>query len=71
VRPGVAVITPNPKTSAAHAGTIWPLGWAARRRGDDGARGFVRRLYQNVPVLDTGARGLDDHVRAERTGDVL
>src|SRR6266446_7093528 len=60
VRPGVAVITPNPKTSG---GARWNYlaAWAWARtqpRGDEAsAREFVRRLYQNVPVLDTGARG--------------
>src|SRR5260370_40397352 len=60
VRPGVAVITPNPKTSGgARWNYLAAWAWArAQPGGDDaGAREFVRRLYQNVPVLDTGARG--------------
>src|SRR6267143_7093144 len=63
VRPGVAVITPNPKTSG---GARWNYlaAWA-------GAREFVRRLYQNVPVLDTGARGSATTFVQRGLGDVL
>ena len=60
VKPGVEVITPNPKTSG---GARWNFlaawGYALKRwhNEEDKARDFVRRLYKNVPVLDTGARG--------------
>jgi len=60
VKPGVAVITPNPKTSG---GARWNFlaawGYAAHRWNNDEAKclDFVTRLFNNVPVLDTGARG--------------
>jgi sulfate transport system substrate-binding protein len=60
VRPGVSVITPNPKTSG---GARWNYlagwGYALKKFGNDEsrARDFVHKLYRNVPVLDTGARG--------------
>src|SRR6202165_1298582 len=74
VRPDVAVITPNPKTSG---GARWNYlaAWAWARtqpRGDEAsAREFVRRLYQNVPVLDTGARGSTTTFAQRGLGDVL
>jgi len=73
VRPGVAVITPNPKTSG---GARWNYlaAWAYARRtagGDAGARDFVTRLFKNVPVLDTGARGATTTFVQRRIGDVL
>src|SRR4029077_4672214 len=74
VRPGVAVITPNPKTSG---GARWNYlaAWAWARtqpRGDEAsAREFVRRLYHNVPVLDTGARGSTTTFVQRGLGDVL
>jgi len=73
-RPDVAVITPNPKTSG---GARWNYlaAWAWARtqpRGDEAsAREFVRRLYQNVPVLDTGARGSTTTFVQRGLGDVL
>jgi len=59
VKPGVSVITPNPKTSG---GAQWNYlaAWefAKRKYGsDEKAKEFVARLYKNVPVLDSGARG--------------
>src|SRR6187401_2247232 len=60
VKPGVAVITPNPKTSG---GARWNYlaGWAWALQQPGGseatAKEYVRRLFKNVPVLDTGARG--------------
>src|SRR5262249_21189587 len=74
VRPGVSVITPNPKTSG---GARWNYlaAWAWARAqpggGDAGAREFVRRLYGNVPVLDTGARGSTTTFVQRGLGDVL
>jgi sulfate transport system substrate-binding protein len=73
-RPGVAVITPNPKTSG---GARWNYlaAWtfAARQAGGDLAKtqAFVRRLYRNVPVLDTGARGSTTTFVNRGIGDVL
>ncbi len=72
-RPGVAVITPNPKTSG---GARWAyLGaWAYGKHayGDDAkARDFVARVYRNVPVLDSGARGSTVTFAERGLGDVL
>jgi sulfate/thiosulfate transport system substrate-binding protein len=60
VRDGVQVITPNPKTSGgARWNYLAAWAWAERQPGGNtgSAREFVRKLYQHVPVLDTGARG--------------
>ncbi|MGE3298022.1 MAG: sulfate ABC transporter substrate-binding protein [Porticoccaceae bacterium] len=73
VRPGIAVITPNPKTSG---GARWNYlaAWAyARKHLEDEAavRDFIARLYRNVPVLDTGARGATTTFAQRGIGDVL
>jgi len=73
VKPGVSVITPNPKTSG---GARWNYlaAWEFARRkwgGDAKAREFVARLYGNVPVLDTGARGSTITFAQRHQGDVL
>src|SRR6185436_2428158 len=60
VKPGVSVITPNPKTSGGARGNYLAAWEYARRKanGDDAkAREFVKALFKNVPVLDSGARG--------------
>jgi sulfate/thiosulfate transport system substrate-binding protein len=73
VKPGVAVITPNPKTSG---GARWNFlaawAYAASRRGgnDDSAKAFVTKLYKNVPVLDSGARGATTTFVERGIGDV-
>src|SRR5262249_45485010 len=73
VKPGISVITPNPKTSG---GARWVYlaawGFALRAPGGDEskARDFVTRLYRNVPVLDSGARG-STTTFVERGSDVL
>src|SRR6266850_1883652 len=59
-KPGIKVITPNPKTSGgARWNYLAAWGYALKRNGGDEAkaRDFVTRLYKNVPILDTGARG--------------
>jgi sulfate/thiosulfate-binding protein len=73
VKPGVSVITPNPKTSG---GARWNYlaAWEFARRkygGEDKAREFVARLFGNVPVLDTGARGSTITFAQRGQGDVL
>jgi sulfate transport system substrate-binding protein len=73
VKPGVAVITPNPKTSG---GARWNFlaAWAYARTtlgSDTAAQDFVRRLYTNVPVLDSGARGSTTTFVERGIGDVL
>jgi sulfate/thiosulfate transport system substrate-binding protein len=74
VKPGVAVITPNPKTSG---GARWNYlaAWAYARKAsggsDDKAKEFITALYRNVPVLDTGARGSTTTFAQRGLGDVL
>lgn len=74
VRPGVRVITPNPKTSGgARWNYLAAWGYAMRRwAGDENkAKQFVRDLYQNAPVMDTGARGATVTFTQRGMGDVL
>jgi sulfate transport system substrate-binding protein len=74
VRPGVQVITPNPKTSGgARWSYLAALGFAVRHNGGDENRalGFVKGLYKNVPVLDTGSRGATTTFVQRGIGDVL
>jgi sulfate transport system substrate-binding protein len=74
VKPGVSVITPNPKTSG---GARWNYlaAWAhalEQKGGDEAkAKDFVRALYENVPVLDSGARGSTTTFVERGIGDVL
>jgi sulfate/thiosulfate-binding protein len=74
IRPGVSVITPNPKTSG---GARWNYmaawGYALRKSGGDEskARDFVSKLFANVPVLDSGARGSTTTFVERGMGDVL
>ena len=73
VKPGVAVITPNPKTSAS-AQWNYLAAWEYGKRkygGETQAKDFVRKLYGNVPVLDTGARGATITFSQRGVGDVL
>jgi sulfate/thiosulfate-binding protein len=73
-RPGVAVITPNPKTSGgARWNYLAAWSWArGRPQGSDAsAEDFVRALYRNVPVLDSGARGATVTFVERGIGDVL
>lgn len=72
-RPGVGVITPNPKTSGgARWNYLAAWGYAERKwHGVDQARAFVRRLYGNVPVLDSGARASITTFMERGVGDVL
>jgi sulfate/thiosulfate-binding protein len=73
VKPGVAVITPNPKTSGgARWNYLAAWGYAQRKSGSEAqAKEFVRQLYANVPVLDTGARGATTTFVERGIGDVL
>jgi sulfate/thiosulfate transport system substrate-binding protein len=74
VRPGLNVITPNPKTSGgARWNYLAAWGYALKHNNnDDGkARDFVARLYKNVPVLDSGARGATTTFVQRGIGDVL
>ena len=74
IRPRVSVITPNPKTSGgARWNYLAAWGYALKKNGNDEtrARDFVARLYKNVPVLDTGARGATTTFSQRGIGDVL
>ena len=73
IKPGVAVITPNPKTSGgARWNYLAAWGFAQKKFGSaEKARKFVGDLYQNVPVLDTGARGSTVTFVERGVGDVL
>ena len=72
VRPGVGVITPNPKTSGgARWAYLAAYAYGLRNGGDAAARTFVAKLYKNVPVLDTGARGSTTTFAQRKIGDVL
>jgi len=73
VKPGVSVITPNPKTSgAARWSYLAAWAFAKRRYGDEArAREFVAALFRNVPVLDSGARGSTTTFAQRGIGDVL
>ena len=73
IKPGVSVITPNPKTSG---GARWNYlaAWEFAKRkygGDAKAKEFITRLYANVPVLDTGARGSSITFAQRNQGDVF
>ena len=74
VKPGVAVITPNPKTSGgARWNHLAAYGYALRQPGgnDASAREYLKKLYKNVPVLDSGARGATTTFVERGIGDVL
>jgi sulfate transport system substrate-binding protein len=73
VKPGVAIVVPNPKTSG---GARWAYlaawGYAERKYGSkDAAKAFITALYKNVPVLDSGARGATTTFVQRGIGDVL
>lgn len=72
IKPGVEVITPNPKTSG-NGKLTFLAAWGAilqETGSEDKAREFVRELYQHVPVLDAGARGATLTFAQKKKGDV-
>ena len=74
IKPGVQIITPNPKTSGgARWNYLAAWGYALRQNNNDAekAREFVSALYRNAPVLDTGARGSTITFVRRAIGDVL
>lgn len=74
VKPGVSVITPDPKASGvARWNYLAAWGYALKRGGGDEtkAKDFVAALYKNVPVLDSGARGATTTFVERGIGDVL
>ena len=74
IKPGIGVITPSPKTSG---GARWVYlagwGWALKQPGgnDASAKAYIAKLYKNVPVLDSGARGSTVTFAQRGLGDVL
>ena len=73
IRPGIQVVTPNPKTSGGARWSYLAAWEYARRRGgsDAKAREYVAALFKNVPVLDSGARGATTTFVHRGIGDVL
>jgi sulfate/thiosulfate-binding protein len=74
VKPGVAIISPNPKTSGgARWNYLAAYGYKLKQSGGDErqAKDFIKKFYQNVPVLDTGARGATTTFVQKGVGDVL
>jgi sulfate transport system substrate-binding protein len=74
LKPGVGVITPNPKTSGgARWNYLAAWGYALKQPGgtDQTAQAFVEKVFANVPVLDTGARGATTTFVQRGIGDVL
>jgi sulfate transport system substrate-binding protein len=72
VKPGIQVITPNPKTSGgARWNFLGAWGYAVRKYGEPKAKEFVTKLFKNVPVLDSGARGATTTFVERGLGDVL
>lgn len=74
IKPGVEVITPNPKTSGgARWNYLAAWGYAKRLKGgtDDTAKDYLKKLYGNVKVLDSGARGSTTTFVERGIGDVL
>lgn len=73
IKPGVKVITPNPKTSGgARWNYLAAWGYAQKKYGSvQGARDYMTKLFRNVPVLDSGARGATTTFVQRGQGDVL
>jgi sulfate/thiosulfate transport system substrate-binding protein len=74
VQPGISVITPNPKTSGGARWTYlaaYAYALDQYNKDDAAARDFIKRLYKNVPVLDSGARGSTVTFAQRQIGDVL
>ena len=74
IRPGIKVITPNPKTSGgARWNYLAAWGYALKQKGGNEAKAkdFVTKLFRNVPVLDSGARGSTTTFVQRGIGDVL
>ncbi|MEE9914054.1 MAG: sulfate ABC transporter substrate-binding protein [Deltaproteobacteria bacterium] len=74
VKPGVSVITPNPKTSGgARWNYLAAWGYALQQKGGNGASAqtFIKQLFKNVPILDSGARGSTTTFVQRGIGDVL
>jgi len=74
VKPGVSVVVPNPKTSGGARWAYlaaWGYAYLKSGKSDTAAKDFITRLYKNVPVLDSGARGSTTTFVERGIGDVL
>lgn len=74
VKPGVSVVTPNPKTSGVARWNYlaaWGYALKANQGDQEKAQEYVAKLYKNVPVLDSGARGASTTFIERGIGDVL
>ena len=74
VKPGVSIVTPNPKTSGgARWNYVAAWGYALKHNGnnEEAAKEFLKKLFKNAPVLDTGARGATTTFAEREIGDVL
>lgn len=74
IKPGVSIITPNPKTSGGARWNYlaaWGYGLKANQQDSEKAKAFVKSLYQQVEVLDSGARGATNTFVERGIGDVL
>ena len=73
IKPGIGVITPNPKTSGgARWNYLAAWAWAQKKGGSPAAaKDYVAKLFKHVPVLDTGARGATTTFAQRGIGDVL
>lgn len=74
VKPGISIITPNPKTSGgARWNYLAAWGYALKHNNNsqEKAKEFVKKLFKNVPVLDSGARGATTTFVQRGVGDVL
>ena len=74
VKPGITIVTPNPKTSGgARWSYLAAYAYALENYGHDDAKAqdFVKRIYKNVPVLDSGSRGSTITFAQHQVGDVL
>ncbi|MBL8556044.1 MAG: sulfate ABC transporter substrate-binding protein [Phenylobacterium sp.] len=72
IKPGIGVVTPNPKTSGgARWAYLAAYGHGLKQGGEAGGRDYIAKLFKNVPVLDTGARGATTTFAKNGIGDVL
>ncbi len=72
VKPGVGVVKVNPKTGGnGKYAFLAAYEYALQKYGEDGAKDFIKKLYQNVPILETGGRGATTSFVQRGIGDVL
>ena len=74
IKPGISIVAPNPKTSGgARWNYLAAWGYALKHNGnnEEAAKEFLKKLFKNAPVLDTGARGATTTFAEREIGDVL